>query len=149
MTGIVGVCVAIVVISLVVTTIVALFKEYILPFLIEGWNKGRGRARRKPQFSITADTRLFKRVVHWGNTIRWKDYGQLRMCGFRSRNCPRPGDLLVSDQQSGQKILFWFKTFERPWSDPPDYFEATMVPYSYVYTLSEDDAAWYAEQEQL
>jgi len=42
----IGVCVAIVVISLVVTAIVALFKEYILPFLIAGWKRGRAYVRR-------------------------------------------------------------------------------------------------------
>ena len=47
MTGIVGVCVAIVVISLVVTAIVELLTEYILPFFVEGWKRGRARARRR------------------------------------------------------------------------------------------------------
>ena len=41
------VCAAIAAISLVVAALVALCKEYILPFFIEGWNKGREKRRQQ------------------------------------------------------------------------------------------------------
>ena len=149
----IGVCVAIVVISLVVTAIVALFMEYILPFFVEGWHRGVEKRRRQQaekerhMFEITEDTRLFRATRGWGVAIGWHDFQGLRVEGFRSygMRIPKPGDMFVSTLGSGRKALFWFRTFERPWRDPSDYFQSSMIPYDYVDELSEDDAAWYEE----